>query len=663
MPAREGKRELAPEVLRGIGHVVLPILAAVGGLVGFIALAGGAVVWTRFSAAELPPDQIVAVYPRTELVSIASSLLLLFGLVGLLAVGLCFLINPKGRASIGMTRVLLTLMLVEGLAVILLIAEATSWQRRVGAAEAFVFFLFACFAATALFERPEAYEGGDDRHRPLRAKFMRVAVGALGVFFLLFAWAVIRSDARPAIAGAALLCLTPFWLAWRLRDDGEKPPKRRLGRYQVQFSRDGMSWIICLTVAAVIIPGLIMWSGWLLLSLAVAGFLFAALWRAALMPKQSFLWYGVAVFISVPLFGTLTWMVQNVFEPQVQPMALIRKTGDVDEYLQGLYVTETSDRVYFATVATEGCRSDLVAGSGRLLSVPKSEIAAIAIGPLQSIKRARSAALEMSYTLTPTAGIRNGLEDPPGTFEDGGGEGRAHVHRLENVPAAVEPRFGSGLRIVPERAAPGQTVTLRLAAPSEATRGFGRSRHHRTLRVDGVPVAIATEKAQTPWEAEYVRTAAGQRLKLGKQIIFTKSNESYEAISRFDDPERHPLFVRLSDRSVVSVLVYSSRLHRYVNSHTGYVRLRRRKGRPLRLAANHGRIPKVILRDGDEVRLKRSLLRQNWHEDHIKFRMPHGVRSGQVTIDCEPLATPPYLRAREPGAARLDRAHLKKQRE
>jgi hypothetical protein len=656
-PGGEDERDLGSEVLRGLGHVVLPILLTAGGLVGFVALAGGAVVWTRFSAAEVPPDQVVAVYPRAELVAIASALLLLFGLVGLLAVGLCYLIDPKGRASLGMTRVLLTVMGVEGLAVILLIAEARSWQQRIIAAELFVLFVFACFCATSLFEKPGIRKGGHDEPtlEALRKRFFwRTIATGLVVLILALAVMVVRGfDAKVVIAALAL-CSTPaFWLAWTLRRRSEEPEKdppgerRQLDPFQVPFTRDGMGWIICLTVAAVVLPAMILKSAWLLLSLAVAAFLFAALWRAALLPKKAFLWYGIAVFVSVPLFGTLTWMAQNVFEPQVQPMALIRKAGDIDEYLQGLYVTETDDRVYFATVDTKGCSRHLVPGSGRLLSVPKSEIAAIAIGPLQNVTRARKAALEMAYALAPSAVIRA----PQASPASNAASAQVRPHRLENVAAAVEPIFGAGLHLVPETAAPGQVVTLRMSAPSEKTRGFGRSRHHRTLRVDGIPVKVIKEQAQNPWEAEYVRAEGGMILKLGKQIVYSRVNGVYNAISRYDNPGGHPLFVRLSDKSVLATRVYSPARHAYISTDTGYLRLERQKNASLRLAEKFGRPPRVTLRDGKTVTLEPVLLRQNWHEDHVKFRLPEGARTGRVTIDCDQLANQPYLWVTEPRKA------------
>jgi hypothetical protein len=570
--------------------------------------------------------------------------LLLFGLVGLLAVVMCYLIEPKGRASLGMTRGLLTVMGAEGLTVILLIVEAESRQQRVIAAELYVLTLLACAWVTFLHEKSWLPGGGSDepRLRALRRGFYAVLVRTLigTSFFALLAVSIWGLDAEVVILYLATWGLAPTaWLALELREAG-RPPRGGIEPFQVPFTRDGMTLIIAAIAASVVLPAAVFGNLWLLISLAASASLVAGLWRAAVMPKRSFLWYGVAVFVSVPLFGTLTWMVQNVFEPQVQPMAMIRKHDGAYEYLQGLYMTETGGRVYFATVASEGCSKDLVSGSGRLLSVPKSEVAAIAIGPLQNVTRARRAAQEMAYALAPSAEIPAKRKPELTASGQRVRSVQAHDHvkirRLEDVHAAIEPTFGAGVRLVPEVAAPGQIVTLKMSAPKEATRGFGRSRHHRTLRLDGIPVDLAQERARSPWEAEYIETSDGRKLKLGKQIAYTRSDGVYEAVSRHDSVEGRRLFVRISDRSVIGV--YDDGL-----TSRGYLKLDWPRHRPVRLATT-GDPPEVMLRGGTLVPLKTRLLRQAWHEDHIRFRVPKGARAGKVTIDCGQIGGEPLLR-------------------
>jgi hypothetical protein len=88
-----GKRltELAFQALPAIGGAI--------GFVGFVALAGGVILWVRFQAAGLPASQAVGVTPRNELVSVGANYLIGFALVGLLAVLLIYLLDPRGRAG------------------------------------------------------------------------------------------------------------------------------------------------------------------------------------------------------------------------------------------------------------------------------------------------------------------------------------------------------------------------------------------------------------------------------------------------------------------------------------------------------------------------------------------------------------------------------------
>ena len=163
-----------------------------------------------------------------------------------------------------------------------------------------------------------------------------------------------------------------------------------------------------LIVVAVVVPAAILKELWLAASLSSLVVLGMGLWRVASLDKERFIWYGLAVFLSVPLFGTLMLMARNLDNPQAQPIAVIRSTDGPDEALQGLYVTENSERIYLANIATEGCRQEITPGSGRLLWVPKDEVVAMSVGPLQDVDDAGRAALEMSYALTPSVETSTG---------------------------------------------------------------------------------------------------------------------------------------------------------------------------------------------------------------------------------------------------------------
>jgi hypothetical protein len=674
--------------LRELGKAVAPALLTAGGLLGFVAFAGSVIVWTRFSAAQVPPDQVVAAYPRGELVAIASALLLLFGFVGLLAVVAFFLINPQSGSGNGYMRGLLVLLGVEGTVAIFL-CEAPSSMDRVLACELFLLPAIIAFWTTFVFERPwvsgetdEDVKGqeedrgetedddftfadlGDTLERYLlKMRFVSLALGvgiavSISALVLVLAPRIIGGAGLPgrevAIVGLGLIALVPsiYLLYILIKEDTGKKHKFKDG--EIPFSPLGQALILILLAVAAIGPSLVLGSGWLPFSLATAAALVAGLWRIAVMTRTRFFWYGLAVFISVPLFGTLTGMFRNIADPQVQPMALIRKADGADEAIQGLYVTETDNRIYFATVATEGCTDDLVPNSGRLLWVPSSEVVALSIGPLQNVKNAAKTALEMSYALTPA------VETPAGDHvsltvaekrQAAGPEPAAasQERRLESVGNAVQPNFGAGLRLIPESASPGDIVTLQMSAPnhSDEVEGFGPRREGRTLRLGGVPVDIVKEEARGPFDVEFAEGENGEALSLVKGVIYTNQDGQYvEVDPNAEISEGEELFVRINDPMVAEVNDKGL-------AEDGYLRLADGLPSPPHLAYSHERPPEVVLEDGTELKLNRLLLQQNWHEDHISFRVPARGTTGPVTVECRQLAGQPLLRVARPPIARV----------
>jgi hypothetical protein len=92
---------------------VLALVIAAAATLGFVAFAGGAVLWARAYALGLPPDLIVSIIPRTELVATGASSLTGFVLLGILAVGFVYILDPHGLASRGTRIGLVALVAVE----------------------------------------------------------------------------------------------------------------------------------------------------------------------------------------------------------------------------------------------------------------------------------------------------------------------------------------------------------------------------------------------------------------------------------------------------------------------------------------------------------------------------------------------------------------------
>ncbi len=432
-------------------------------------------------------------------------------------------------------------------------------------------------------------------------------------------------------------------------DKAERLKQVRLARsrpYRLTAERRGIVVMGIAIGAAVVLPALVLEELWLAGALAIAAALCLGLWRIAALSKDKFVWLGLAVFISMPLFGTFLLMGRNLDDPQVQPIALIRSSDDADESLQGIYVTESSDRVYFANVATEGCTDEVVPNSGRLLWVSKSEVVAMSIGPSQDVDDAARSALEMSYALTSSVetptGSRFDLDTSGKTPPAGGQKDESVKTRLESAGPAVRPSFGKGLRLDPEQAPPGSEVTLRMSVVDEANgeKGFGEARSGRTLRLGGVEVDIAKEAAGAPEDAEFAALADGRFVGLAKRTLYTKKWDGGEMVAIEDDQtEEEGTFVKLDDDAVVAVEEWGGGADEYLE------------------LGEDGRLTNettVELKSGGEpVEVRPELMRQAWYPEHIRFIVPENAKNGEVTVECKQLAGQPLLRVVRDSTARI----------
>ena len=735
-----------PDLLSAAGKQLMPVLLTGASLIGFVAFAGGVIVWTRFSAARVPPDQAVNAVPRDELVAIGSSLLLLFGFFGVMALVGAFLVDRGGRATPGMARALLVFFLVEGVTTII-VADGISLIRTIAVAALFALPVAAAIWATwvASFvsleddlptregERPGRRGYGmfllEGAKKPSGPKLPRggfrgalrwvrarrellvvhapvVAVGvgvvggvlvelALGAGLALSIWLGLSFL---AFLGLALHRSHELGLELRREldesreeimeerlekaeaeegwgsDQGLVEAERRLNErpMRLELKLNGVVLMLLALLASVALPYALLGKFWVGVSIGAAAALTSALWRISMLSVDRVVWFGVAVFISVPLFGTLTAMARNIDDPQVQPMALIRNTDGPDEAIQGLYVTEADDRVYFATVATEGCTDELTPNSGRLEWVPKSEVVAMSVGPLQSVKDAAASALEMSYALTPA------VETPAGSgSEDGftaGEEPAAGVapapplvtldKRLEDAGPAVRPFYGAGLSLTPDNASPGQPVTLRMSAPNnnDEVHGFGRTRNGHTLRVGGVRATIAKELAHRADTAEYVETVQGALLRLEKGEPYIKGGGGrYERLTDLDSEPEKERFFKLVDHRVLSVDEQKMGELSGEGDEEGIY---------LPIEIGPSGIPSLAHPEwvvkllgpaeggGEPGKPKSTHLEprpkaQAWHEREIRFLVPDNVATGAVTVECSQLAGQPLLRVAHKPEARI----------
>ena len=282
-----------------------------------------------------------------------------------------------------------------------------------------------------------------------------------------------------------------------------KPPRFRLTAY-------GKLAVTLLALVAVVVPAAILGQRWLAITMAVVIAIGLGLWRLAEFSKGDFIWYGLAVALSVPLFGTVALALRNIDDPQAQPVAIIRHGDGGTDALQGLFVTETKERVYFANIATEGCGKKVVGDSGRLFWIPKGEVAAMAIGPKQDVHTAARASLEMAYALTPDIETPEGGhvsltpeldEGDRAAGEDDMSAGAKEVKgRLETAGPAVRHKFGVGLQLKPPQASPGGKVKLVLPTPEFG--GLSDLREGSSLRLNGRKLKILDSRVAEEGEVE-----------------------------------------------------------------------------------------------------------------------------------------------------------------
>lgn len=739
-------------LLGAVGRQLIPVLLTAGSLIGFVAFAGGVIVWTRFSAAKVPADQAVNAVPRDELVAIGSALLLLFGFFGVLALATAFLIDRGGRATPGMARGLLCIFLLEG-AVTILIADGISTERRIAAIELLALSTGLAGWVTLigplvkleddlptkpgerpgprpysmfLLADPDWPQTKRERRRlrhegqrpssfvwaPLLIAAAGLLVGAVLVALDHFVVGVSDTALRNALsvftAAFALAAVVALFfegppvraLIWEKRRAGERAERDQLRRREGERERDedlsrrlrrlanpqlededderqrrreslrllndrpmrlslrAPGTVIAL-VALVPLPFLcweLVGEWWVAASIGAAALLTVSLWRIATLSAERIVWFGVAVFLSVPLFGTLSAMARNVANPQVQPMALIRESDGPDEAIQGLYVAEADDRVYFATVATEGCENELTPHSGRLAWVPKSEVVAMSVGPLQSVKDAGTSALEMAYALTPAvetpAGGKaslTGVEKLALQKEEAGEE---RERRLEDGGPAVRPYYGAGFSLSNENASPGEVVTLRMSAPNRDVEGFGATRSGRTVRVGGVRANILKEKARDLGSVQFLRTLGGKVLKLAEGGVLAPRRDggayvSLAAAEEDDIAVGSRLMVRLADPRAIEIDGRAAR------GDGAMIELEEGAGVP-RLADPQ---MTVVIKGPDGSPISEFVeprpLGQAWHEREIRFEVPENATTGAITVECSQLAGQPLLRVAHAPEARV----------
>jgi hypothetical protein len=344
-PQRSGNS--TAKVLGDLSSKALALLLTAGGVAAFTAAVGAGILYARFAAAELPADQAVAAIPRGELISTGTTALAGFAVLGGLAVLVVFLIDPRGKPTHGMAYGLLVILSVEWAVTVWLAHSPDSpWQT---------------------------------------VKAVAILAGLTAALVVIIERAV-PPDQRSSSE------VFRDWLSQGPDEQPEEPSEIVLSP-MAQLASLGFG------ILAYALVGKVLGEWWVFFSLVLAGLLALACFRLAAITKY-FLWYGVAVFASVAIFGGALGILRAVFNPVVEPAALLRKSGDAITAVEGVWVAETDDRVYLGSLATKGCgKTDLRGAGGRVFWVDKNDVIGVAIGPRQRVNDAASRAPAMAADL------------------------------------------------------------------------------------------------------------------------------------------------------------------------------------------------------------------------------------------------------------------------
>ncbi len=451
---------------RSSSQLVAVLLKAAGALastvvsVGFVVVVGAAIVWVRFWAARYPADQAVDAVSREELLVIGAQALVLFVLLGTVAVAVMWLLDPKGTPGRRMIVALAVLVFAELTAAVILggFGARQVWALVAGFAVAAVLLVFlfetvrrvarrmhgwtprkaAGSIAGRFFEpgrevRPHrvrrlivgllliaaavgiALLATDIQDSPHKWRWAALAIAAVLVLLLwLFTTFVLELLAVLAL-GVALVCallvdhgdnrvayvLVPIVLAYLLFAV-PRPPWRKDGHEPAGAGADpyinAARAALAMTLFLCLAIFLVHDEAWLAFS-ALAAIALAGLCLAiAWASNDRFIPFAITVFFSVCVFGAVLACLRIVDSPQAQPVAILLKN---QQSLCGVWVGESSGRVWYARLRLSelGSTRRPVPRDSSLTSVARDDVDDMALGPLQPVGRAQDQAAALRSAL------------------------------------------------------------------------------------------------------------------------------------------------------------------------------------------------------------------------------------------------------------------------
>ena len=380
-------------------QAAVPAIASAIGFTGFVSVLGAAVVWMRFSTAGLPADQAVHDLPLSEWLATGAVSLILYLILGLLAVLVVYLLqgvvlsavmNSKpedgdqkealqGELALNRTRLKAVDDGLKALAPEGKFPEpGTDEARRYSQVKAEKQQLAAVVdqQAAEVFEA-EQKEIKDASGRGSQWGLMLLAGAELIVVML-------RTDISTlgkALLGVATAVLSGLVLAgaYRLGDPTSATARTRSWRVALGLIALGAFGVVLLVAQTWTFPAVA----------AVGLFWLAELAIGRLHPRR-FFWYGASIFASVGLFGAVLTYSRDAHAPSAQAAAVLLNDGCV---VRGLWVGESSKRVFLARLAPPSEKAEdnmpLPAQSpldtGRVFWLDRSDVVSESVGELKRL--------------------------------------------------------------------------------------------------------------------------------------------------------------------------------------------------------------------------------------------------------------------------------------
>jgi lysophospholipase L1-like esterase len=412
--------------------------------VGFVVAVGAAIVWVRFWAARYPADQAVDAVSREELLVIGAQAIVLYALLGALALVFMWLLDGKGTSGRRTRVALAVLLFVELVAALLLGGYGLRQFEQVVLGFAFVallgLFLFEVVSrqAVRLHHVPPGdaakYFVGryftprrtDDRGaKESRWRYgLRVAWQAVPL--LILAAATIVAARIDHASNRYVFVLLPILLAGALwvapgptlggaATDAETPALRAI--------RAAIAAAVLVTLAIFLVRDEAWLAGAAVAAVALAGLCLTIAWASG----DRFMPFAITVFGAVCIYGAVVACLRVIDAPLAQPVALLLNN---QRAVCGVWVGESSGRVWYARLqlSERGAgRRPAPRGSG-LTSVARTDVVDMALGPLQPVGRAQDQSVVLRNALQTEHGLA------PSNTSIGCGPPRAPPDRPDSTP-------------------------------------------------------------------------------------------------------------------------------------------------------------------------------------------------------------------------------------